>query len=372
MLKTLEYATVQNGYAVVQNGLTYLSGFGNEFATEALPGALPKGQNSPQRCPYGLYNEQLNGTPFTAPRLLNRRTWLYRIRPSVVHPPFRQTQHPTWKSTPFNEVPPPPTQLRWDPLPIPEEPKDFIEGIITYGGNGDLSMHSGCAVHLYAANRSMERRYFYNADGELLIVPQLGRLRIHTEMGIMEVSPGEIAVIQRGIKFRVVLPDGQARGYICENYGALFRLPDLGPIGANGLANPRFFLTPVAAFEELEEECELIAKFQGNFWATTLDHSPLDVVAWAGNYAPYKYDHLHRAHQPVRATRDGKRGLCHLPRALERCRAHLPPALVPPQLHERVHGAHLRQVRRQGGGLSARRSQSAQLHERARSRYRNL
>jgi homogentisate 1,2-dioxygenase len=290
MLKTLEYATVQNGYAVVQNGLTYLSGFGNEFATEALPGALPKGQNSPQRCPYGLYNEQLNGTPFTAPRLLNRRTWLYRIRPSVVHPPFRQTQHPTWKSTPFNEVPPPPTQLRWDPLPIPEEPKDFIEGIITYGGNGDLSMHSGCAVHLYAANRSMERSYFYNADGELLIVPQLGRLRIHTEMGIMEVSPGEIAVIQRGIKFRVVLPDGQARGYICENYGALFRLPDLGPIGANGLANPRFFLTPVAAFEELEEECELIAKFQGNFWTTTLDHSPLDVVAWAGNYAPYKYD----------------------------------------------------------------------------------
>jgi homogentisate 1,2-dioxygenase len=204
--------------------------------------------------------------------------------------PFREVDNGLLRSTPFNEAPATPNQLRWDPIPIPTEPTDFVQGLITMSGGGDLSTHAGSAVHLYAANASMTDKFFYNADGEFLIVPQLGRLVLHTEMGVLEVAPGEIAVIQRGFKFRVELPDGQGRGYICENYGAMFRIPDLGPIGANGLANPRDFLTPVAAYEDREGSFELIAKFQGNLWTAEIDHSPIDVVAWHGNYAPYKYD----------------------------------------------------------------------------------
>lgn len=262
----------------------YQTGFGNEFATEALPGALPIGQNSPQRAPLGLYVEQLSGTAFTAPRASNRRSWLYRIRPSVLHKPFRQISNQLIRSAPFNELPPTPNQLRWDPLPLPAEPTDFVDGMTTIAGN------DGIAIHIYAANRSMQKRFFYNADGELLIVPELGKLRVHTELGILEIAPGEISVIPRGVKFRVELLEAQARGYICENYGALFRLPDLGPIGANGLANPRDFQTPVAAYEDREGKFKLLAKFCGNLWEAEISHSPLDVVAWHGNYAPYKFD----------------------------------------------------------------------------------
>jgi len=280
-----------NGVAVESgSGLRYQSGFGNEFASEALAGALPVGRNSPQKVAYGLYAEQLSGTPFTAPRTANRRSWFYRIRPSVIHKPYRQLDNRMLRSTPFNEVPTTPSQLRWSPLPIPSEPTDFVDGLVTMAGNGDASTHSGVAIHLYAANRSMEDRFFYNADGEMLIVPQSGRHLFRTEFGILEVSPGEICVIQRGIKFRVELPDGHGRGYICENYGSMFRIPDLGPIGANGLANPRDFLTPVAAYEDREGEFEMVAKFDGNLWSAEIGHSPLDVVAWHGNYAPYKYD----------------------------------------------------------------------------------
>jgi homogentisate 1,2-dioxygenase len=270
--------------------LQYQSGFGNEFATEATKGALPVGQNSPQEAPLGLYAEQLNGTAFTAPRGQNRRSWAYRIRPSVVHPPYQRMDNGRLRSTPFDEVETTPNQLRWNPLPMPGVPTDFVSGLVTLAGNGDLSMHSGVAIHMYAANRSMQGSYFYNADGELLMVPQLGRLRLHTEMGRMDVAPGEIAVIPRGIKFRVELVDATARGYVCENYGAAFRLPELGPIGANGLANPRDFLAPVAAYEDIEQPVRVTAKFQGNLWAAEYDHSPLDVVAWHGNYTPYKYD----------------------------------------------------------------------------------
>ncbi len=262
----------------------YQSGFGNEFATEALPGALPVGQNSPQKVAYGLYAEQLSGTAFTAPRHQNRRSWLYRIRPSVLHKPFKQISNHLLRSAPFNELPPTPNQLRWDALPLPTEATDFVNGLTTIAGN------DGIGIHLYAANRSMQDRFFYNADGELLIVPELGGLRFHTELGIVEVAPKEICVIPRGLKFRVELLDAQARGYVCENYGALFRLPELGPIGANGLANARDFQTPVAAYEDREGEFKLIAKFGGNLWAAEIGHSPLDVVAWHGNYAPYKYD----------------------------------------------------------------------------------
>jgi len=270
--------------------LQYMSGFGNEFATEAEPNALPKGQNSPQKVPYNLYAEQISGTPFTAPRHTNQRSWLYRIRPSVVHKPFKQIDNNLLRSTPFDEVPTPPNQLRWSPIRIPEKPTDFISGMVTIAGNGDCSTHNGLAIHVYAANKNMENTFFYNADGEMLIVPQLGALRIDTEMGRMDVAPGEICVIQRGIKFRVHLLNETARGYICENYGSTFRLPDLGPIGANGLANPRDFLTPVARYENIDGDFTVIAKFLGNLWEAPIDHSPLDIVAWHGNYAPYKYD----------------------------------------------------------------------------------
>ncbi len=270
--------------------LAYLSGFGNEHATEAIAGALPQGRNSPQRPPLGLYAEQISGTPFTAPRAENRRTWLYRIRPSAMHPPFKRIDNRRLRSAPFNEVEPPPNRLRWNPLPLPDAPADFIDGLVTMAGNGDVAQRVGIGIHIYLANRSMADRYFYNADGEMLIVPQQGRLALHTEMGRLDVAPGEFAVIQRGIKFRVELPDGTARGYVCENYGALFRLPELGPLGANGLANPRDFLSPVAAFEDRDAPVEVVAKFEGNLWAASYDHSPLDVVGWHGNYAPYKYD----------------------------------------------------------------------------------
>lgn len=267
----------------------YQSGFGNEFATEALPGALPAGRNSPQKAPYGLYAEQLSGTAFTAPRSHNRRSWLYRIRPAAVHEPFAPLDGHRIVSR-FGDLPTPPSQLRWNPLPMPDTPTDFIDGWVTMAGNGSADAMTGCAIHLYAANRSMQDRFFYSADGELLIVPQQGRLRLATELGIVDVEPQEIAVIPRGVRFRAELPDGLARGYICENFGALFRLPDLGVIGSNGLANPRDFLTPQAWYEDREGDFELVAKFCGNLWRARIGHSPLDVVAWHGNYAPYKYD----------------------------------------------------------------------------------
>jgi homogentisate 1,2-dioxygenase len=268
----------------------YLAGFGGHHATEASLGALPVGQNSPQRPAMGLYAEQLSGTAFTAPRSENRRSWLYRLRPSADHPPYRPHALGLIRSGPFTEAPASPNRLRWDPLEIDDEPKDFVEGLITLAGAGDVAMGAGLGVHLYLANRPMVRRVFYNADGELLLVPQAGRLSIFTELGILDLSPGEIGVIPRGVKFRVALPDETARGYVCENYGALFRLPELGPIGANGLASPRDFLSPCAAFEDVDQPTEVVQKFQGALWSATLDHSPLDVVAWHGNLAPYKYD----------------------------------------------------------------------------------
>ncbi|MBX3279129.1 MAG: homogentisate 1,2-dioxygenase [Acidobacteria bacterium] len=270
--------------------LNYQSGFGNEFATEAIAGALPHGQNSPQRPAYGLYAEQLSATAFTAPRAANRRSWLYRIRPSVLHKPFRLLPETNWRSAPVSDAPATPNQLRWNPLPLPAEPVDFIDGMTTMAGNGDVTAQFGIGVHIYAATASMTGRYLYNADGEMLIVPETGRLLLKTEMGRLPAAPGEVAVIPRGVKFQVELLDDGARGYVCENYGALLRLPDLGPIGANGLANPRDFLAPVAAYESSEGDYQLLVRFQGRTWAAGIGHSPLDVVAWHGNLTPYKYD----------------------------------------------------------------------------------
>lgn len=268
--------------------LRYQLGFGNLFSTEALHGALPA-QNSPQVCPFGLIAEQLSGTAFTAPRASNRRTWLYRIRPAAVHGPFVRIDNRTLVSE-FAEIETSPSQLRWNPLPLPSEALDFVDGLVTMGGNGSPYQQIGCGIHLYAANRDMTGRAFYDADGELLIVPQQGRLALTTELGRMLVEPLEIAVIPRGVRFRVDLPDGAARGYVCENYGAAFRLPDLGPIGSDGLACQRDFQTPVAWYEDRDEPHELVAKFGGALWASRMNHSPFDVVAWRGNHVPYKYD----------------------------------------------------------------------------------
>jgi homogentisate 1,2-dioxygenase len=277
---------------MAERGLRYQSGFGNEFATEAVEGALPVVQNAPQQSKLGLYTEQFSGTAFTAPRAVNRRTWTYRIRPSVTHKPFEPYEPgipSLLRSGPFTEAHTPPTQMRWDPVPIPETDTEFFDGLITLGGNGDPAMQTGVAIHMYAANASMRGRFFYNADGEMLLVPQEGALTLATELGVLRVAPGEIAVIPRGLKFRVEV-EGGVRGYICENYGSPFRLPELGPIGANGLANARHFLTPVAAYEDVDGDFRIVAKFLGRMWEAEIDHSPLDVVAWHGNYVPYKYD----------------------------------------------------------------------------------
>ena len=275
---------------VADEGAT-LSGFANHFATEAVPGALPVGRNSPQKVPYGFYAELLSGAAFTAPRATNRRTWFYRLRPSASHPPFTPyTGRTRMCSAPIIEPPASPNRLRWDPLGLPTEPTDFVEGLTTYGATGDASAGVGVGVHLYVANKSMIDRVFMNADGELLIVPQSGGLRLLTEMGVLTVEPLQIAVVPRGVRFRVELLEATARGYVCENYGAAFTLPELGPIGSNGLANPRDFESPSAWYEDRDEPVEMVQKFQGALWSTMLDHSPLDVVAWHGNLAPYRYD----------------------------------------------------------------------------------
>jgi homogentisate 1,2-dioxygenase len=269
----------------------YMSGFGNSFETEALPGALPVGRNSPQRCAYGLYAEQLSGSPFTAPRGSNERSWLYRIRPSVKHSGrFTKIDRKHWRTAPCHENDLPIAQLRWDPLPIPGESLTFVDGIHTMTTAGDAGAQAGMAAHVYLITASMVDQHFYNADGELMVVLQQGRLLFVTEFGRIDAEPGEIVVIPRGVKFRVELPDGPARGYLCENYGGAFTLPERGPIGANCLANARDFLTPVASYEDKDTPSELYVKWGGELYVTQLDHSPIDVVAWHGNYAPYKYD----------------------------------------------------------------------------------
>ena len=270
----------------------YESGFGNEFVTEAVKGALPVGRNSPQQAPLGLYAEQLSGTAFTQPRAVNQRTWVYRILPSARHPAFHRIDNKNLKSTPFDELEPNPNRLRWDPLPLPSATGKPTSSTASSpsAATATARTSAGMAVHLYAANASMHDRYFVDSDGELLFVPEHNAVILHTELGPLRVSPGEIAVVPRGIRFRVELPDASARGYLCENFGASFTLPERGPIGANGLANERDFKYPHAAFEERDHPVRVVNKFGGNLWAADYDHSPLDVVAWHGSYAPYKYD----------------------------------------------------------------------------------
>jgi homogentisate 1,2-dioxygenase len=274
------------------DALRYQSGFGSHFESEAVEGALPKGRNSPQRPAFGLYAEQLSGSAFTAPRHENRRSWLYRMRPTADHRPFERYEGAGLFAPGTVDDPLPPNRLRWDPpIDLPAD-ADFVDGMVTMLANRDPSDLEGVAVHLYRASKSMTGRVFVDADGELLIIPQSGTLMLVTEFGRLEVPPGTVALIPRGVKFRVEV-DGEARGYVAENHGLPFRLPDLGPIGSNGLANPRDFETPVAWFEDRDEQTEVIQKYLGSLWTTTLDHSPLDVVGWHGNYAPYRYDLSH-------------------------------------------------------------------------------
>lgn len=269
--------------------LTYQHGFGNEFESEAVPGALPRGQFNPQRPPLGLYAEQFSTTAFTAPRAENRRTWLYRIRPSVTQGDFRPLDNTRLLTAPLAGRPPP-NVMRWSPFPVPDTPQDFVDGLVTVAANGDARMQAGIGIHMYLANQSMRQRVFYSADGELLIVPQQGGLRLHTECGVLDARPGEVALIPRGMRFRVVLHDSAARGYVCENYGRPFELPERGPVGANGFANDRDFRAPVAAHEDDDTPHRIIAKFCGGLHVADIDHSPLDVVAWVGNSVPWVYD----------------------------------------------------------------------------------
>ena len=282
-------------------GLTegYMPGFGNDFETEALPGALPQGQNSPQKCAYGLYAEQLSGSAFTKPH--PERTWCYRIRPSVKHTTrFKKIEVPYWKSAPH--VLPEVISLgqyRWDPVPHGNEHLTWVTGMRTATTAGDVNTQTGMAAHVYTVTASMVDEYFYSADGELLVVPQEGRLRFCTELGVIDLEPKEIAVLPRGLVYRVEVLEGPARGFVCENYGVPFTLPHRGPIGANCLANPRDFKVPVAAFEDREVPSRVVLKWCGQFHETQIGQSPLDVVAWHGNYAPYKYDL--RTYSPVGA-----------------------------------------------------------------------
>ncbi|SFO49877.1 homogentisate 1,2-dioxygenase, partial [Paracoccus pantotrophus] len=280
----------------------YMPGFGNDFETEALPGALPQGQNSPQKCAYGLYAEQLSGTAFTAPRGQNERTWCYRIRPSVRHTgDFAAIDLPHWKTAPnLRDDIVSLGQYRWDPIPVPEEELTWITGMRTMTTAGDVNIQVGMASHVYLVTQSMQDEYFFSADSELLVVPQEGRLRFCTELGVIELEPKEIAIIPRGLVYRVELLEGPARGFVCENYGQKFDLPNRGPIGANCLANPRDFKCPVAAFEDREARSRMVIKWCGRFHETWIDHSPLDVVAWHGNYCPCKYDL--RTYAPVGAV----------------------------------------------------------------------
>ena len=271
----------------MKDTLTYLHGFHNHFESEAEKNALVTSRNSPQKVPHGLYAEQINGSAFTVPRHLNLYSWLYRIRPSVLHGEFIPYTEAPLLSSPINSDWTPPTPMRWNPSTYPEKPTHFIAGLNTFAGNGGIDAGTGAAIHLYCATASMHDLYFYNADGELLIIPQEGGLHVKTEMGELKVMPGEIIVIPRGVKFTVDLIDKRARGYVLENFGAPLRLPELGVIGANGLANPRDFKTPVAAYENREGDFTLLAKFHGRLWSAPIQHSPLDVVAWHGNYAPY-------------------------------------------------------------------------------------
>ncbi|GAA5876406.1 hypothetical protein JCM16303_003520 [Sporobolomyces ruberrimus] len=295
-------ATAQTAYSINRSKSTkgadpyeYQVGFGNSFASEAIPEVLPIGQNSPQKVKFGLYAEQVTATAFVAPKAQNQKLWLYRMRPSVAHQGFVRIPDNEDLCSEFSPLNPKvsvsPTQIAWKPFPLPRssDKVDWVEGLKTIAGSGSPMEKTGLAIHMYMCNTSMDKKAFINNDGDMLIVPQLGRLDIQTELGHLMVAPGEICVIQRGLRFKVRLPDGPSRGYVQEVFGAHYKLPERGPLGANGLANERDFEHPVASFEVDQSGWLIVYKLLGTLWACSQEHSPFDVVAWHGNYVPYKY-----------------------------------------------------------------------------------
>ncbi|KAM0322260.1 hypothetical protein ACHAQA_009549 [Verticillium albo-atrum] len=287
-----------------QEKYRYQVGFDSHLESEAIPDSLPIGQNAPQKAPHGLYAEKLSGTAFTTPRHENRQAWLYRILPSCAHPPFgpatASSDSDVNERSNTSKLHYIPNQLRWDPFEHDASKElDFVSGQRLVAGAGDPTLKQGIGMYVYAAGKSMaDQTAFYSADGDLLIVPQEGTLDIRTELGYLLVRPMEIAVIPRGIKYHVSLPDGPARGYALELYQGHFNLPELGPIGTNGLANARDFQAPRAAFSEHHGatanegpgKYTITVKFNNDFFQTTQPHTPFDVVAWHGNYYPIKYD----------------------------------------------------------------------------------
>ncbi len=333
------------------DNLTYLCGFNNEHETEALPDALPKGQFSPQKVNYKLYAEQFSSTAFTAPRASNRRSWTYRIRPSIAMGDFTPIDNGLLRTAPETEIPCPPNVLRWDPVALPTSKTDFVDGLVTIATNGDAKGQIGIGIHCYVANKPMENKVFYSSDGEMLFVPQLGKMLVTTEFGKLNVSPGEVLVIPRGVRFSVTPIDEVIRGYVCENYGHPFVLPERGPVGANGYANQRDFKYPTAWFEDNDTPHVMINKYCGNLFSSTLDHSPFDVVAWVGNSAPYKYDlslfnvmntvsfdHPDPSIFTVLTSPSDLEGTANVDFVifppLDGCRKYFPSALLPPQHHE--------------------------------------
>ena len=317
---------------VTQDGLTYLTGFHNHHESEAEPSTLPRGRNNPQRVPGNLYTEQLSGTAFTAPRSANRKTWLYRIQPGVAGSsssfvPYsseaegkvRYFGQCDWST----DLKLDPNPMRWGPMPLVEQEAsdgtntkslNFLEGVKTMMGSGDPASKSGLGIHFYSFDADMMastddgvNTHMYNSDGDLLIVPQVGSLHLLTELGRLIVHPAEICVIPRGIVFSVNIhrTDSEsstlkaaARGYILEIFKGHFALPELGPIGSNGLANPRDFLYPTAWYDESSNNTGtksniIVNKFGNEMFVRTTDHSPFNVVSWHGTYAPFKYD-LHK------------------------------------------------------------------------------
>lgn len=269
----------------------YLTGLTNHHNTEAVPGAVPREQNSPQKHSLGLYPEQFSTSAFTMPRVHNKRSWLYRIRPSALKKTsfVRSNSATKWLAPGTQEFSPTPNALRWNPLPEAKPGTTFKQGVFTLIANGSIENLHGCANHVYAFNTPMKKEYFYNADAEMMFIPYQGSIEIKTEMGVLDVEPLEIAVIPRGIKIQVNPKEHSAKGYLHENFGSPFELPDLGPIGANGLADARHFEVPRAQYEQLGDSCRITAKIHGQFWDAELMDSPLDVVGWHGNTFPYKY-----------------------------------------------------------------------------------
>ncbi|POR36925.1 Homogentisate 1,2-dioxygenase [Tolypocladium paradoxum] len=279
----------------------YQPGFGNRFASEAIPNVLPVGRNVPQRVKYDLYSEQLNGAAVVSSRDAIHHVWMYRMRPSVAHGQVTASDANPHIESCFSaaneKVEFVASQEVWNPFPLLEPHDassntpgtDFVAGIRTIGGQGDPTLREGLAVHVYSANASMANRAFCNNDGDLLILPQHGRLNIQTELGWLMVRPGELVVVQAGIRFRVLLPDGPVRGYIQEIFGTHYDLPELGPVGSNGLALPRDFESPVASFDIDESRWDITYKLAGSLHSCQQKHTPFDVVAWHGNVVPYKY-----------------------------------------------------------------------------------